>query len=306
MIRRPSNLSRNSETSIRSATAATSCSTYRSIKSILPTSKAFSPRTACPLSASCSTRRSSSSISCSFRATPPCSISIAGARSRPTTRTPSPACINSGCKSSSRRADLARRRSSRAPGSRPPRVRAAPVKVRRHGLATIAVTPTRTGGEPRGGGADQRGRASHEPEHERGVTRAIDVALGLPGDFHHAAVGIGGREAGGGGDQADQIGAVVRLHALVTRGGQKDAGGLGADGGHVAGRTALAAKQAVEIESDDVLAGNRACLTGARAGEPRHGFDGGEGQQAGQQRGERPYDKSMHAVAKLGLLQRRI
>src|SRR3979411_498254 len=116
-----------------------------------------------------------------------------------------------------------------ASGSPAARVRPAPVQQGRGRDETLAVTPARGGGKPRGRCAQQGRRPGHKAEQDRASARAIDVGLGVAGNFRHPALGIGRRETGRGGDEADQIGAIVGRHAGMAGGGQQDAPGFGAD-----------------------------------------------------------------------------
>src|ERR1700745_1521561 len=83
--------------------------------------------------------------------------------------------------------------------------------------------------------------------------RAGKVLPGAGGDVVDAPLRVGFGNAGDGGGQADEIDAILRLQAAMARSGEQDARGLGARVVEIGVGTALGAKQAVEIEGEEIL-----------------------------------------------------
>jgi hypothetical protein len=98
------------------------------------------------------------------------------------------------------------------------------------------------------------------------LLRARAIFSFARGDFVDATLGIGLRHSGLRDDKPNQLSAILRLHAAMTGGGGEDASCLGAGIVDIGVDTALAANQAVKIEGDKVLAGDRRRRRGRIAG----------------------------------------
>src|SRR5438132_11169509 len=146
--------------------------------------------------------------------------------------------------------------------------RAAPMKepVR---LLAVAHASAGARGEPRHGSADNRRRSRKESENDGAPARAGIVVPGAGSGLIHASLRVATVNAGDGGDQADEIDAILRLQATMARGGEQDARGLGAWIVESGVGAALGAKQAVEIEGDEALAADRPRRSGLTTGGSR-------------------------------------
>jgi hypothetical protein len=150
----------------------------------------------------------------------------------------------------------------------------------RHGRSSsITVPPTSTTCEPGYRSAEERGRCCREGENHGCAARLANAVACLRDDAIDAPFSVWTRQARFGGSERNQVIAVLGRHAGMTGTRQQNPACLGTGVSDVGvWGTPLCAEQTVEIESDQIFAGNG--LTGARWNP-----------QARKRLGSRPGDK---------------
>src|SRR5262245_23902053 len=91
----------------------------------------------------------------------------------------------------------------------------------------------------------------------------------------------------------------------MARYGQKDSPGFGSRKSHVAFKAlgpAIAAEQTIEVVGEQVLSRDGCRGRTGRSRQAGHGLNSRKGDQAGDKRRKRPYDQTVHPVAKLDVI----